>query len=708
MVRMVKNKQAGWLLDRFKKSTITTRLLTLMLVLMFILAAGIVIWSDQQARSTVSSQQKDSLLRITEDLAERIDDQISTDLVRVKDLALNTITLAFFPQEGVPPIPSDLQVANYYYYLFLSQNTNFETLNLVDPTGKIVYSTEGLDSKQMNAVEPALGPGLLSQATRAPITSQVWFSAISHRPSLYYIAPVLLANSTQPLGYLLIRVNAGQFADLANDQNDRFGTGSFITVFDKNHVPIADGREGLTNNSDPSGYRYLYKGLSGNNYPAQIQPDPIFTPSNQAGVVDYHDPQTNGSYFLGYTVSSQTGWQIRQYIPADLITTPINNMTIASALGSLLVMIVAGFALYQALRRLIEPLNRLQAPLTSLAEGNLSEWQINTGGGREIEQIAGAFETMAYSLRELVIQVKESTAVVVTAASQVENASQQQLSNANQQGQYNWEVVEAMRELLQAATQIAEAGKQVASSAALTFNLADDLFNLDQAALGEVAQAREYLHTGLAKINQLNRMVEIIADHTESLKRTTGEIGTVLFLLKDVANEIHLLSLNAAIEAAGAGAFGDRFKVVASEVRGLARRSEQAVGKVQQMISDMQLVTGEVVASVADGTQQARQVSQDVNRIEQSMDQVYTIIHSLNAGSSQLVEVANDSASAATQIAGITAQQTNASNRVFELLQQVQSLIDELIASQAQGLAISSELNRRSTNLSQIVSQFKV
>jgi methyl-accepting chemotaxis protein len=338
----------------------------------------------------------------------------------------------------------------------------------------------------------------------------------------------------------------------------------------------------------------------------------------------------------------------------------------------------------------------------------LSDCSVAIIGSKEVNEIARAFETMALSLHQLVVDVRDSTQIVVAGATQVEAGSQAQLASASQQESYNQQVLEAMRELLSTTQQIATIAQQVDTAAARTFSLSDSLFNLDQQALAEVGIARQHVETGLTKITDLSDVVEAISEHTNTLVETSQEIGLVLTLMRDISREIHLLSLNAAIEAAGAGVHGERFTILAGEIRKLGLRSQGAVGHVQQMIINMQHVTAEVVTSVEAGTQQARLVRQDVSNIETSMLRIYTVIESLNQESSQLVKAANLSSEAAEQISSITHQQTRTSDQIFGLVQDTQSIITQLVANQQQALLVSSELSQRSADLLSNVSQFKL
>lgn len=696
--------------ERWNRISVTTKLTLLTAFAIFFLAVVIVSWSDIQARNTVISLQKESLKNRATSVSAQLDTQIANDLNRLRLLATNNVTFALFVPETTLATEQIKDSARYYYYLFLTQDFNIQSLNVLNLAGQIVFSTDSLDGKNFQEIEPEIENAVLKpiQKNPVPIASGAWFSKISQKPSYYYGAPVFRPNSKEIVGYVLMRLKSNLLREFARAENDRYGKGSFISILDKNNIAVADGRESLSESDSPEGYTYLFKGLEGSKYPANPLGRTTF-PAAKPGTVDIIDYNVGDvNYFVAYALSSETGWEVRQYFPSSLINNPINGMTFTSLVGSLIFLIVALLVLSQLVTRLIQPFSNLQTPIQRLAQGDLSDRQVKISGSRETTDIAKAFELMAENLHGLVMQVRNSTQVVVSAALQVAKASEKQLINANMQDYYSQQVISAMRNMLQNSEQILDVARQVSVSASLTFDLADKLSNLDQRALTEVTATRDLVETGLDKITALSSDVEIISQHTVTLQETTGEIGNVLYLLRSIANEVHLLSLNAAIEAAGAGAYGDRFSVIAGQIRQLAARSQDAVVRVQEMINNIQSVTEQVVGSVDEGHQKAHLVLEDVGQISESMNRMFDVVQLLNEESLELVKAANASAEAADKISTTAMQQTLTSNEVFDMMKDTQELISELVKNEQQALTVSTELSHQSADLLNNMSKFKL
>ena len=192
----------------------------------------------------------------------------------------------------------------------------------------------------------------------------------------------------------------------------------------------------------------------------------------------------------------------------------------------------------------------------------------------------------------------------------------------------------------------------------------------------------------------MTKYIEQVSQATADLAAESNNIGSVLDVIRSIAEQTNLLALNAAIEAARAGEQGRGFAVVADEVRTLASRTGKSTDEIQAMISKLQIGAQAAVDAVS----ASQQLSSD------------TVLQASEANASlteieRLVSVIKDMNS---QIARVTEQQTSAADEVNLRINELSQSTEQSL-SNTQGLSSDSEnLKQSSQALSDVVNRFKL
>jgi methyl-accepting chemotaxis protein len=342
--------------------------------------------------------------------------------------------------------------------------------------------------------------------------------------------------------------------------------------------------------------------------------------------------------------------------------------------------LLLGIALaYFITRAITAPINHAVSIASEVASGNLTV-RIDANRTDEVGLLMAALATMVTSLRELVRSIEAGATNIAGSAEELSTVTNQTSDGINRQKQETDQVATAMNEMTATATEIARSAEQA-------FTVASDA--AEQATEGE----REVRET----VNQVNNLAQEVRQNMatiHNLQQETTNIGTVLDVIKSVAEQTNLLALNAAIEAARAGEHGRGFAVVADEVRGLAVRTHKATEEIQGVISELSKLSSASVTSMKssvnkahEGVEATTESGEILSRILQNVQQI-----------SELNE----------QIAAATYEQSTTFNEVTTYMTDMHRNAEAVMESTDELDNVSRDIQTVSNGLQTVASQFRV
>ncbi|WP_390897580.1 MULTISPECIES: methyl-accepting chemotaxis protein [Pseudomonas] len=246
------------------------------------------------------------------------------------------------------------------------------------------------------------------------------------------------------------------------------------------------------------------------------------------------------------------------------------------------------------------------------------------------------------------------------------------------------------REIDQVATaahEMSATAHDVARSASQAASAAQDANTATHAGL-------EVIHSTSERISYLATEMTEVMSQVESLSNSSEQIGSVLDVIKSIADQTNLLALNAAIEAARAGEAGRGFAVVADEVRGLARRTQESVEQIRQVIENLQAGTRAVVRSIGkshtDVQDTAGQASIGLSALSRIRDAI-RVINDMNL-----------------QIAAAAEQQSSVAEEINRNVANVRQVTESLTNQADESAQVSRSLNALASHQQALMSHFKV
>jgi len=357
------------------------------------------------------------------------------------------------------------------------------------------------------------------------------------------------------------------------------------------------------------------------------------------------------------------------------------------AVSMFLVLLFASATCLLVVSRMMRPLKDLTRAAERITEGSLEE-QIVVESSDEVGQLAGAFNKMTQVIvknlqgeidksNRMVLSVKEAIQQLSTSANELMAISAQQSAGSTQQAT-------AVQQATTTSEEIAATAKQVSDNAGRVEALADN-------AASSSADGQEAVSNAVEGMSHLKEQVQSIAEAMLELGDNSQKIGGIIDIIDEISDQTNLLSLNAAIEAAGAGEAGKRFSIVANEVRRLADRTADATNQVKALIVQIQQATNSTIMLTEEGSKGVDAASSLVANISEALEKITGAVA--------------ETTSAASEIKLMTQQQTTASEQMTETIVEVRDVAVQVATSSQETTQSISELTALAERLQELVEE---
>jgi len=345
----------------------------------------------------------------------------------------------------------------------------------------------------------------------------------------------------------------------------------------------------------------------------------------------------------------------------------------AALLGLLLVWLLA--------RGVTRPILGVAAMLKDIAsgEGDLTR-RLQYAKQDELGQLAGWFNRFLDKLQPIVAEVKQSVTAARGNAEQSAAIASQTSAGMEQQFRQVDQAATASQEMSATAQDVARSAAQAAQAA---------------------READQATREGLAVIDRTTTGIDALAhemnsamDQVGGLARNSEQIGSVLEVIRSIAEQTNLLALNAAIEAARAGEAGRGFAVVADEVRNLARRTQESVEETRQVIEALQAGTHDVVSAMEGSHRQAQDSVEQVNHAVSALQRI-----------GEAVSVISDMN---LQIASAAEEQSAVAEEINHNIATIRDVTESLSEQAGEAARVSQSLNGLANQQQGLMDQFRV
>jgi methyl-accepting chemotaxis protein len=308
--------------------------------------------------------------------------------------------------------------------------------------------------------------------------------------------------------------------------------------------------------------------------------------------------------FFSATPVRGTHWLLVVALDRGDATSGMNALLKASAMAFIVLVLIGGGVVHLLVAAMLKRLLTIRDAMLAIGNGtnDLSQRLPETGND-EVAQIAHAFNLFSNKLAQVMLQLRDATSSVQTAAQEIA-AGNRDLSARTEQA------ASSLRETASAVEQITASVSQSTESAT--------------AASAQAEKATKVASKG-------GSVVSSAIDTMQAIETASAKIGDITSVIDGIAFQTNILALNASVEAARAGEQGRGFAVVAGEVRNLASRSAQAAKEIKTLIDS-------TTESVATGSHYVRLAGESMQEIVSSVGSVSGIIREISIASSEQMQ----------------------------------------------------------------------
>ncbi|WP_338454154.1 methyl-accepting chemotaxis protein [uncultured Alteromonas sp.] len=374
-------------------------------------------------------------------------------------------------------------------------------------------------------------------------------------------------------------------------------------------------------------------------------------------------------------------WSLGILIPASIIAAPINSAISTAVIVALAIICLIALITYVASAKITQPLTKMRVAMADIAsgDGDLTK-RLDITSKDEIGALAVEFNRFTDKLRGLLTETALNTKAVSDAADHLRDVSQSTSAEIHQERSQ-------VDNVSSAVTQMAATVVEISTNAAHSSEAANQ-------AEAIVTQGSQQAKDAMAEITSLAEAIDQGVEVVSGLSQESDNIGAVIDVINSIADQTNLLALNAAIEAARAGEQGRGFAVVADEVRSLASRTQESTTDIRKMVERLQHMAEQTDSVMRTGKGLSQSGVEKTAKVVTSLEQINQAIGTVHEQS--------------THIAHATEQQTEVAQDIHKSLVAITGLSDRT-SQHAEELAVeATQLSGVSTELNDLVGQFKI
>lgn len=347
-----------------------------------------------------------------------------------------------------------------------------------------------------------------------------------------------------------------------------------------------------------------------------------------------------------------------------------------------------------------KPINKVTKHLGHLANGDLTQNEIHIKSKDETAQLGDALNLLQSNLKKTILRVSHSSETLTSQSEELSHSANEVKTGSEQVATTMQELASGSETQANSTTDLASVMSSFATKVQEANEYGEQIGDNSKTVLSMTEDGSALMKKSIQQMEKIDRIVHDSVQKVQGLDEHSQGISNLVTVIKDVADQTNLLSLNAAIEAARAGEHGKGFAVVADEVRKLAEQVSDSVTDITDIVANIQNETNLVTDSlqggykeVQVGTAQIETTGETFGNISEAVTEMVNSIKAISENLSEIAASAQEMNGSIEEIASISEESAAGIEQTSASSQQTSSIMEEVAGSSDQLAKLAEELN---------------
>lgn len=402
------------------------------------------------------------------------------------------------------------------------------------------------------------------------------------------------------------------------------------------------------------------------------------------------------------------GWVVNASTYMNDFNQPANELARTIILVAIIEVLIGAFIITIFANKISKPIKKVTDRMDHLANAELNFEPLHLKSNDEIGHLADSMNQLQIKLRNMIQNISEESEILSShseeltqtanevreGVKQVAVTMEELASGAEKQAEHASELASIMGTFTEKVIEANEHGEQIGQSTNVILKMTNEGNQLMESSTNQMLKIDHIVRDSVEKVNNLTTQVQ--------------EISKLVIVIKEIADQTNLLSLNASIEAARAGEQGRGFAVVANEVKKLSEQTTHSlkgiyniVDSIQDEFNNVSQYLQSVYTEVELGTDQIKTTRETFDKISTSVVDMVNRIQAISSGLSHIATSTQEMNGSIQEIAAISEEAAAGIEETSAAAEQTNGSMEEVAGS-------SENLAELSTSLNQLISKFKL